>query len=210
MLTNTQKEELALAQRFLNDSGFQYTNIESRLPPEPDIFAIIDNRNIGIEVSVFHADRSTNHKSNGSLLRQEAEKAAKEAPDKPHPMSVPVLPYEALEIIINDKIGKAEKYDLTLAEELWLLIPAQQPTLGALAPTFAVSTFIDVNELNRRFHENLLHSRFNCVCWHLNMYHAIYGWDRSRRWHIVRQGNPPDTSGMEALNKIRRGARPHG
>jgi hypothetical protein len=200
-INGKQSLELELVQRFLTDAEFQCTNLTAS--DRPDIIASMNGRNIGMEVTVFHSDEGSARQSNEGSLRQAGERNARSAPDSSYVMAVPTDTHAGLEARINDKITKAAQYDMSGIDELWLLIPAQQPSLGALPATFVFSFLIDVNELNRRFNENLLESRFNRVYWHLMSDHAIYGWDRSAGWQVVRQGNEPDKTGLEVLNRIR-------
>ena len=119
-------------------------------------------------------------------------------------MAIPSLPYAGLKARIEDKIIKAEQYDLSQINELWLLILAQQPSLGALAATYIFASLIDPKQLDQLFHDKLLASRFSRVYLHLNADHAIWGWDKTKAWHVVRRGETSDLSGREALNMIRR------
>ena len=196
-----QQHELEFTRRFLADIELQYTSLVSS--DRPDIRAVIADRNIGIEVTVFHADEGNAHKPNEDTLRQEGERTARETPDQIHTTAIPTLPYAALEARINAKIAKAAQYDPSHIDELWLLIPAQQPTLGALAATYVSASLVNQNELNRMFHEKLLASHFSRVYWHLIGDHAIIGWDGLAGWQIVRQREEPDTYGREVLNRIR-------
>ena len=180
-----QDRELDLAGRFLTDIGCCYSGIESN--DRPDINVVIGNRNIGIEVTEFHADRGGERKPGEQTLRQTGEESARNSLS-PYTMAIPVSPYQGLEASIDDKIDKAERYDLSRVDELWLLISAQCPLLGALPATFILNMAIDGTELDRLFHEKLLASCFNRVCLHLIYDHVVWDWDRSSKWRMIAAG----------------------
>jgi hypothetical protein len=199
--TNKQTSESDLAQRFLNDVGLQPISLS--ISDRPDIRFSINGRSIGMEVTVYHADEGSSQQANNESLRQIGERNARNAPGSPYTMAIPTDPHNALAARINDKISKAAQYKLDQTDELWLLVSAQQPSLGALPATYVVPFSIDTNRLDRDLHGNLNSSYFSRVYLHLNMNHAIYGWNRECRWHVVRNANPPDTYGVDALNRLR-------
>lgn len=178
-----QDRELDLAKRFLTAIGCCYSKIESN--DRPDINVAIGNRNIGIEVTEFHADRGSERKPGEQTLRQAGEESARKNPGQPYTMAIPTSPYQGLEASIVDKIDKAARYDLSRVDQLWLLISAQCPSLGALPATFIINMAIDGTELDRLFHEKLLASRFNRVCLHLISDHVVWDWGRSSKWRMI-------------------------
>lgn len=194
-----QEQEMELTRRFFADAEFQYTSLVSG--DKPDITAVIDGRNIGIEVT--HADDKSTTLPGKKTLRQEGVENARANPDQPYTMPIPLFPYIMLEARINDKIAKAQQYNLEQLEELWLLISAQVTLLSAVPATFVIPLSVDTTKLDELFHEKLLASRFSHVYLHLNMDHAIFSWDRSRKWQVMRSGSEPDTSGRQALDMLR-------
>ncbi|MHB1237619.1 MAG: hypothetical protein ACYCY7_08640 [Gallionella sp.] len=196
-----QKQELEFTRRFLADTEFQITRLVSG--DRPDIIAVTDDRNIGIEVTVFHVDEGSPRLLGEDTLRQEGEENARLNLGQPYTMAVPLFPYTGLEARINDKIAKAQQYDLGQTDELWLLVSAQVPSLGALPATYVIPFLVDTTKLNGLFHDKLLASRFSHVYLHLIFDHAIFGWDRSGKWQVVRTSRELDTSGREALDMLR-------
>ena len=196
-----QEQEMELTRRFFADAEFQYTSLVSG--DKPDITAVIDGRNIGIEVT--HADDKSTTLPGKKTLRQEGVENARANPDQPYTMAIPLFPYAMLEARINDKIAKAQNYNLEHFYELWLLISAQLPLLEALPATYVIplSVSTSTTKLDELFHDKLLASRFSHVYLHLNLDHAIISWDRSRRWQVMRSGRELDTSGREALDMLR-------
>jgi hypothetical protein len=176
-MNEKQQHEEYLTKQFLKDLGCSEGSLETG--DKPDIIAVIDGRRIGIEQTTYHADEQNGN--SGSHLRNCAEKNAKST-QKPLTMAVNIDPYPAFLTRIKDKIEKSKKYDAGQYSELWLLISAQVPTLGMIAPTFIPCSFLDTDKLNNTSHSLLNSSPFTAAYIHLVTTHDLFSWSRELIW----------------------------
>lgn len=177
-MTKKQLEELELVKRLLEELGFQKVYPESR--DRPDVIAKLGGRRISIEVTIFHADEGTGHK--GSALRAKEEKKAKDLKGSSYATWGVPDPLPGIRTRIEEKIKRAETYDNNQYNELWLLIAAQIPNLGAMASTFIIPQFLNAERLNLEFDSLLRQSRFGRVYLYLIMNNLIFEWSLSERW----------------------------
>ena len=186
------EQEIELTRRLLLALGGGDFVLNPR--DRPDVKAAIGGRCIGIEVTVFHGDEGLG--CGGSVLRANEEKAARRPGGGASGGWVPADPLPSLTARIRDKVSSAEGHDRREFTELWLLIVAQLPKFGAVASTFALSAALNVPSLNQQLHNLLAGSAFDQAYLHLSLEQAIYVWNRSGRWLLVK-GSLPAPAGSE-------------
>lgn len=180
-MSNRHADEVELTRRLLDALGRRDVTLTPS--DRPDVFAEIEGRCIGIEVTVFHADEVINRK--GSALRAAEEKTARDGAGAPYSTWGIINSLPGLSARITDKISVATAYDPTHFDELWLLIVGQFPKPGAIASTFALSNFLSLHELTQHFDEKLHGSRFGRVYLHLWLDQILYGWCPSEKWRLL-------------------------
>ena len=137
---------------------------------------------------MFHADEGLGR--GGSVLRASEEKTARQSVGSPYAVWGVVDFVPGLTTRIRDKVAVAAEYDRRRFTELWLLIVAQFPKLGAVASTFALSAALNSRLLNQHFHELLSGSVFDQTYLHLPLEQTIYAWTRSEGWRLVSASTP--------------------
>jgi hypothetical protein len=180
-MSNKQDVEIDLVRRLFGTLGIQQFTLEPS--DRPDVIVVIDDHSIGIEVTVFHVDESMG--GNGSSLRVEEERKAKDAKSKPYMMWVNTDPLPGLVARIKDKISVASTYDNTRYDELWLLVVTQFPKMGAISSTFVLPNFIDLTKLDNNLQPQLNNSIFAAVYIHAALYNKVYKWSPSKGWRIL-------------------------
>ena len=185
-------EEIELTRRLLLalDAGDFVVNPSDR----PDVDATIAGRSIGIEVTVFHADEGPGRR--GSVLRATEERTVRQAGGGPTGGWIPVDPLPGLTARVSEKVTIAGAYDRRRFTELWLLIAAQLPKLGAVTSTFALSEALNTPSLNQQLHELLTRSAFDRAYLYLSLEQTIYAWTRSEQWRLLK-GSLPAPGGSE-------------
>ncbi|MBU2766294.1 hypothetical protein HAP94_08815 [Acidithiobacillus ferrivorans] len=178
-MNKKQQGEKDLIKRFLKDLGCSKFSLETG--DKPDIIAVIDGRKIGIEQTTYHDDGC----NSGSNHRACAEKNAR-SKQTPPTMAINIDPVPAILERIKDKIYKSRKYDTEQYSELWLLISAQVPTLGMIAPTHLECLSLDTDKLNNTSHSILNDSPFTAAYIHLVNAHNLFSWSSDYRWSMVR------------------------
>ncbi|MGH8278448.1 MAG: hypothetical protein ACRETQ_02650 [Gammaproteobacteria bacterium] len=83
---------------------------------------------------------------------------------------------------ITEKVAAARAYDCRTYDEMWLLVSAGLPMVGAVAATFAFAPFVNVEKLNAATHAQLYASPFSVAYFHIIMGRAVYSWSRSDQW----------------------------
>jgi len=180
-ISKKQSEELNLATQLLDALGHRHVAV---MPDDrPDVLACIDGSRIGIEVTQFHADEQQGAK--GSPLRATEEGLAKQSAGGSYLVWGVLNPNPALVARITDKIKTAAAYNSSRYSELWLLVAAGVPKLGAVGATLALPSFINVQDLNLTTHELLCDSSFSAVYLHALLPPAIYCWSRHKKWHTI-------------------------
>ena len=173
---------MELATRFLRDVGHADVRLETG--DRPDVVAHIHGKRIGIEVTQFHADE--NQSVNGSALRAEEVKKAKDSGGGSYLQWGVANPMPGLVTRIKDKILAASAYNKEFYDNLWLLISSQLPKAGALGSTFVFAPLINVIDLNNATHMQLCGSSFSAAHLHLIMNQSVYSWSRSEQWHVTK------------------------
>lgn len=176
-----QREEVDLAARLLATLGHAQIAIEPS--DRPDVFAQVGAMRIGIEVTQFHADEHAG--ATGSSLRANEERLSRQLPDQSYAQWGISNPNPALVARITDKIAASATYETSSYNQLWLLVSASLPKLGAIGSTFALSTFVNVEELNLSTHQPLSNSSFSAVYLHILLSPALFCWSREKKWHAI-------------------------
>ena len=177
-VTQKQREEIDLTSRLLAALGHTCVDVEPS--DRPDVIVTIDGTRIGIEVTQFHADEHSGAK--GSPLRVIEERLSKQSPGQSYTICGVTNPTIALLSRIQDKITASSGYDRTNFDQLWLLISTGLPKLGAVGATFAVPTFVRVEELNQSTHQSLFNSSFSAVYLQMLLPPALFYWARESKW----------------------------
>lgn len=198
-MTAKQIEECELVRRLFKALHIENATIVPRDPPEPDVLAMVNGRRIGIEVTAFHGDEGQNS-NRGSKQRKIEEQINKNVNCHSYGMWPNVNPIPALCARIEAKIARAKSYPMQNFDELWLLIVAQYPQLGALASTFIFPCAINMEELNTATDGMLQGSPFKRVNLQLSLDRCLYEWSSAKKWS-VKQSIPTISDGSEVWFK---------
>lgn len=190
-LTDKQIEECESVRQLLKT--LHISNFDFEPSDRPDVSATINNRRIGIEVTVYHGDEWQNSRG-GSLQRKTEEQINRDAGGRSYGMWGVVDPMPALTTRIKDKIESAQTYPKQNFEELWLLIGASKSQLGMMVSTFIPSLAIDLIKLNDSTDDLLRNSPFAKAYLHLLMGNGLYEWSHSEKWHVLQA--PREVTGI--------------
>lgn len=196
-MTEKQVVECELVQRLF--SALHLEGFTFKASDRPDVVATGNGRRIGIEMTVFHGDEGQNLHG-GSAQRKTEEQINRNVADRPDAMPVVVDPLPALVARIKDKVKKARDYQAESFDELWLVIDASVPRLGAVASTHIVSIAVNQEILNNSSHDLLSGSSYAKVYLHLLMGGGLYEWTRADSWCVLQA--PQGISGV-SLNRIK-------
>lgn len=182
-MTAKQEKEVELVGHLLGALSVSSFNLMSEQPPKPDVRAEINGHCIGIEVTEFHGDEGQNS-NRGSIQRSKEVQISMQASGKPYVMPINVSPLPGLVARIGDKVKKSKKYQMQAFDELWLLISASLPQLGAISSTFIIP-IEQIDDLNKATHEILCNSQFDKAYLHVLMGQCLYGWSPSEKWRVL-------------------------
>lgn len=192
-MTKKQNVEIDLVRRLfeaLSVSGYVLQPSD-----KPDVLAEFDGHRIGIEVTTLHADEGQNV-GGGSAQRKAEEHISRKRAGRPYAMWGTVNPKEALVARIKAKAEHAASYRNQNLNELWLLISASLPQLGAAASTFIFPPAVNLEYLNGRTDEILRDSPFSKVYLHLILGRTLYEWTRDKKWRLL-QASQATSHGSE-------------
>lgn len=181
-MTEKQVFECELAQRLfdaLHLKGFTLTPDD-----RPDVIATGKACRIGIEVTVFHGDERQNT-NRGSIQRRNEEQINRQASGRAYGMWSQVDPLPAIVARITDEVKRARSYNNDGFDELWLLVAASIPQLGAVGSTFIVPFALNLNDLNGKTDEILRNSQFSRVYLHSVLGHTLHEWSHDKGWQVL-------------------------
>lgn len=138
-------------------------------------------RRIGVQVTEYHGDEG----QGGSALRAQEESDAVKSITRA--CAVPTDASCGLTKRFSDKLAKASRYTFEEFSEVWLLVAAFLPKLGAVATTSAMPIFITTEWLEQHFGEALLASKYQRVFFHVHLWSALYDWSLDSGWQVVRE-----------------------
>jgi len=137
---------------------------------------------IGIQVTEFHSDDHS--VKNGSETRRQEEKNKKLGKIQAYGVTTDYRP--ALQKIIGEKISKAQNYSFSEFDEVWLVVAASLPQVGAMASTTMLSFFIDADKLNIDFHKALSRSKYSAAFLYIFNERKIFQWQPHTKWHLAK------------------------
>lgn len=181
-MTKKQNVEIDLVRRLLEALSISTFNLKSG--DKPDILAEFSSRRIGIEVTEYHGDEGQNS-NRGSIQRRNEEQISRLANGGAYTMWGSLNPLPALIARIKDKIERAHSYGNLDFNELWLLIAASVPQLGAVCSTFMDPITLNLNDLNAATDKNLRNSPFSRVYLHSLLGHTLHEWSNDKGWQVL-------------------------
>ncbi len=144
-----------------------------------DVEVRLASRRIGVQVTEYHGEEG----ENGSALRAQEESDSAKGIIRGY--FVPADARGGLTKRLHDKLAKANSYAFKEFSEVWLLIAAFLPKLGAVAATSAMPIFITAEWLEQHFGESLRASKYQRVFFHVHLWSALYEWSLDRGWRVV-------------------------
>ena len=156
-----------------------------------DVEVRLGSRKIGVQVTEYHGDAGIR----GSRVRAREESDA--ARNIIRAYAVPVDAGGPLTAAVNKKVAKAHQYTFTEFHEVWLLIAAFFPKLGAAAATSAFPIFISAEKLERWLGETLRASKYDHAFLHIHLWPTVYEWSRDGIWQAVREAEKLTPTGGE-------------
>ncbi|MGH8321545.1 MAG: hypothetical protein ACRESX_03850 [Gammaproteobacteria bacterium] len=198
-MSQRQNEEIELVRRLLEVLSISAFTLEAH--DKPDVLATINGHRIGIEVTVFHGDEGQNL-GGGSHQRRAEEQINRNASGRPYAMWGTVNSLVALVARIKDKIKCAESYSSEVLDELWLLIAASVPQLGAVCSTFILPIALNLDDLNNKTDGILRGSPFKKAYLHVIMGQCLYEWSSSEEWQMLRAPEE-DHQGFDTLMALK-------
>lgn len=192
-MTQKQDMEIDLVQRLLEALSIPEFNLKPG--DRPDVLAKINGRCIGIEVTQFHGDEEQNS-NRGSIQRRNEEQISRQANGRAYAMWGTLNPLPALIARIKDKIERAQSYRNQGFNELWLLVAASVPQLGAVCSTFMVLNALNLNDLNGATDTILRNSPFSRVYLHSLLGYTLHEWSSDKEWQVL-QAPTKESQGSE-------------
>ena len=192
--------ERECVQRLLLATGKADFILESPSPPAPDVKALWPDGSCDVfEVTEVHPDENPGY---GSAARADEERHLRRDSQAIHGTWIQSTPIPAIGYRIADKIRKAQGYIVNANEPLSLLLVGGLLKPGAVAATSVVPQFLTTELLNQHFHESLANSRFDQAYLHLQLFGAIWVWDKIKGWRVLQ---PPNLfhEGRSALEMLR-------
>lgn len=181
-MSRKQDVEVDLVRRLLEALRVPHFTLEPR--DKPDVLATINKRHIGIEVTVFHNDEESNSKG-GSQQRKAEEQINRNVKGRPYAMWVGAKPLPGLVERIRDKVKCTQSYNKGGFNELWLLIAASIPQMGAACATFITPIALNPEDLNNATDDTLRDSLFARAYLHVTMGQCLYEWSRHGKWQVL-------------------------
>ncbi|MBI3480364.1 MAG: hypothetical protein HY016_08435 [Nitrosomonadales bacterium] len=181
--------ECEIAKRFLDVVGISYVDLADPLETfkketGADVHARLSSgKKIGIQVTVFHSDEDS-AKNGSEACRGQEEKDKKLGIIQTY--GVPTDYRPALRKRIGEKISKAQNYSFSEFDEVWLVVAASLPQVGAMASTTMLSLFIDADELNNDHHEALSHSKYSAAFLYIFNEGKIFQWQPLTKWQLAK------------------------
>jgi hypothetical protein len=182
--------EREIAKRFLDVMDISYIGLADPLEmfkreTGADVQASLSSgHKIGIQVTVFHSDEDL--AKNGRACRSQEEKDKKLGIIQTY--GVPADYRPALQKRIGEKISKAQEYSFSEFDEVWLVVAASLPQVGAIASTTILSLFIDSEKLNIDFHEALSRSKYSAAFLYNFNESKIFQWHPHTKWQVAKEG----------------------
>ncbi len=146
-----------------------------------DVEVRLAARRIGVQVTEYHGDEG----QGGSALRAQEESDAAKSIIRAY--AVPTDASCGLTKRFSDKLAKASRHTFDEFAEVWLLIAAFLPKLGAVAATSAVPIFITTEWLEQHFGEALRASTYQRAFFHVHLWPALYEWSLEGGWKVIRE-----------------------
>lgn len=146
-----------------------------------DVEVRLAARRIGVQVTEYHGDEG----KSGSALRAQEESDSAKGIIRGY--WVPADASGGLTKRFRDKLAKASSYAFKEFSEVWLLVAAFLPRLGAVASTSAMPIFVTAEWLEQQFGEALRASKYQRVFFHVHLWSALYEWSLDRGWRVVRE-----------------------
>lgn len=191
--------ECEITSNFLNALGVRHEGLlnpkeVSRIETGADVQVRLNpGKDIGIQVTVYHADENDIEK--GSRVREQEEKNKREG--ELRPLSIPANFIPALEKRLKEKVAVSQEYRFEEFSEVWLLVAASLMKPGALASTMLPSALIKPEELTDSFHELLSESKYSSVYLYLHNEKAVYQWNRQEQWKTAKGADFEYENGLQ-------------
>lgn len=185
--------EREITKRFLDGMGIAYVDLADPLEifkreTGADVQVLLGSgQKIGIQITAFHADENLAKNGTETSLRSQEEKDKKQGIIQTY--GVPADYRPALRKRIGEKIAKAQSYSYSEFDEVWLVVVASLPQVGAMASTTMLSLFIDADELNIYFHEALSQSKYSAASLHIFNESKIFQWHPHLKWKLAKDGH---------------------
>jgi hypothetical protein len=181
--------ECEIAKRFFDALSISYISLTDPLElfgreTGTDVQVLFSSgKKVGIQVTVFHADEHLAKNSSDECLRSREEKDR--SSDVIQTYAIPIDYRPALSERINEKIVKAQSYSFSDFDEVWLLVAASLPQVGAIASTTMLPVFVDPENLNIDCHESLSRSKYSVAFLHIVNEKKTFRWQQLTRWQLV-------------------------
>ena len=136
---------------------------------------------IGVQVTEYHGVEG----KDGSSLRAQEKSDTVKCIIRTY--AVPADATGGLTKRIGAKLAKAKRYTFEEFAEVWLLVAAFLPMLGAVAATSALPISVTPEWLEQNFGERLRGSKYRRVFFHVHLCHALYEWSAEKGWQVIRE-----------------------
>jgi hypothetical protein len=159
--------------------------------PGADVEVRLGARRIGVQVTEYHGDEGRG----GSALRAQKEWDAAKSIIRTYAVRTDAS--GGLTKRFSDKLAKASRYTFEEFAEVWLLVAAFLPKLGAVAATSAMPIFITTEWLEQHFSEGLRGSKYRRVFFHVHLWSALYEWSLDSGWRVALEAEKLTPDGVD-------------
>lgn len=174
---NKKNEEQKLVSCFLRALGQPFSALTPR--ESPDFSVCLNQRTIGIEVTVYHADEGD--QPGGSALRQKEKEEAQRAKSGFYGMWTKPQWEKPFLKRVRAKASKTN-FNRTGIDELWLVVCASTPIEKAILSTLVACQFITSCELQKISGSVLEESFFDAAFFYLMLDKKFFEWRKGFQW----------------------------